>query len=437
LRLHSDLHKRNGMSRGRRKPEVKGGGEDHRRLRLSMLVCELSMGGAARVVRDHAEAFASFADVTEIVFDRADGVDFAGGEVVSLDVKGGRTVIDKIAALGRRVRAYSRYKKSSNPQVSISHLEGAHLVDLLSPGPSKRVLVVHGSIDGNNDIRGFSGWLRRTVVIPTLYRRADAIVAVSGEIADELRVKGLARARTINNFFRIDAIEARSREPLSPNERALFGGRETLVTAGRLADQKKQAALLDMVARLKRDRPVSLFILGDGPLRDDLLGHARRLGVTVWTAWDGGEMRPGLDVYFMGARANPFPLIRASDLFLFPSGWEGFPLALCEAMVCETAVLSTDCPTGPREILAPHSGVPGDAIMLPEPAPFGMLMPFAHLPESKDAAIDHWAQTVKTLLDDPDRRRAFAIAARKRVGDFSREAIVPQWRALFEELAPA
>jgi glycosyltransferase involved in cell wall biosynthesis len=404
------------------------------RLRLVMLVCELSMGGAARVVRDHAAAFAPFAEVTEVVFDREDGVDFAGEHVESLDVKGGRGALGKIAALRQRVSRYAALKRRLAPDISISHLEGAHYVDLLAPGSARRVLVVHGSILGNRDIVGPLGWVRKGVLIPWLYRRADAIVAVSRDIEAELRGMGLSNVRTINNFFRLDEIESASRAPLAPEEAALFQGRQVLVTVGRLADQKKQAPLLDMMARL-RDRPdVSLIIIGDGPLRGDLLDRARALGLDRWNAWSGRPLEPGHAVYFLGQRDNPFPLVRAADLFLLPSGWEGFPLALCEAMACGTPVVSTDCPTGPREILSPDGEVPAQPIAVPEPAPYGMLMPFAHLPETADAAIGHWARTVEALLDDPARRQQMAVAARRRVEDFARDRIVAQWRELFDEL---
>ena len=127
-----------------------------------------------------------------------------------------------------------------------------------------------------------------------------------------------------------------------------------LVTSGRLALQKNHAALIALFARLLERRRARLVLIGDGELRQPLIDQARSLGLRVAEGPDGDA-----DVYFLGFQDNPFRLQRHADLFVLPSGWEGFPMVLGEAMACGLPIVSADCPTGPREFLAPDTLAPG------------------------------------------------------------------------------
>ncbi|WP_206367570.1 hypothetical protein [Sphingomonas sp. HDW15A] len=137
--------------------------------KIALLVTELSMGGAAKVVRDHATAFRAFADVREIVFNRADGIDFEGEDVVSLEVDGGGGLINRLVNFLRRVVRYGRFKEKWKLDISIAHLEGAHYVDLLSRRGEKVVLVLHGSISHNHDFKGILGHFAGVFLFPKRY----------------------------------------------------------------------------------------------------------------------------------------------------------------------------------------------------------------------------------------------------------------------------
>ncbi len=407
------------------------------RARILMLVTELSMGGAARVVRDVSAMLASRFEVHEAVFNAADGVDFPGpAKPHSLDVAGGGGLPTKLANFGRRVARTRRLKRRLGIDVSISHLEGAHWVDVLSRGREKVILCVHGSILHNRDIRGLWGWLRRRAILPAVYNRADCIVTVSRDIAPELVSLGVApdRIRTINNGFDLQRIDELSREPLSDAEQALVDGGALLITAGRIAEQKNHAALIGIVAALRDRCSARLALLGDGPLREQLMLEAEAGGLRVWSVWSGEPLGPGYDLYLLGVERNPFRWIARADLFVFPSGWEGFPLALCEAMACGVPVVSSDCLTGPREILAPETALPLTPIRSAEAAPFGWLMPLLHVPATRPQAQAVWIETLEGLLGDAEERRRVGEAGRRRMADFSRETITAQWIALVEEM---
>lgn len=409
-----------------------------RRPRLLMLITELQMGGAARVFRDHVRAFAPYFEIHEMVFDQADGLDFGGEHPpISLDRgKRGRGPLRPLINLVGRVRRLRRIKRELGIDLCISHLEGAHFVDLLSKQGEKTLLCVHGSILHSELASGPKDWLRKRVLIPRLYNRADRIVTVSRDVRPELVSLGIApqKIQTINNFFEAEAIGAAAAQALPPEELKIFDDASVLVSAARLHPQKNPLAMLDVMVELRRSRPARLAWIGDGPMREALTGRAQELGLALWDAETGVPPSEAADVYLLGNRVNPFPYIARARLLVLPSLWEGFPMALCEAMACGVPVVSADCATGPREILAPASAIPEQPIGQAEMGDFGLLMPLLRPGGGYPSAVRAWAATLAGLLDDPAERNRLAAAARRRVEDFTPDKIVPQWLELVGDL---
>ena len=407
------------------------------RRRILQLIPYMGAGGAQKVMHDHSLAFGARHDVYEAVFSLADGHAYPSGKpVLDLGVGAASNPAAKAAAFARRIARTRKIKQSRGIDLCVSHLEGAHYVNVLSRSNDRTILVVHGSLVHDHTLGRFKGFAIRRLLVPLLHNRADRVVAVSRDLAAEMRSLGVRddKVRTINNFFDVDGIIAKSREALPPREQALFDGPPVLVTAGRLAPQKNHAALLDVFAALRAQRPAKLAIVGDGELRSALVARAQALGLRTYEAWSGEEPPPDRDVYFLGHRPNPYPCIRAATLFVLPSLFEGFPLALCEAMACEVSVVAADCATGPREILAPASVVPERPITSAETGDFGLLMPLLKAGQGYAPAVAVWSNAIAGLLDDSAERARLAAAARLRVEDFTAEKIVPQWLELIEEL---
>ena len=195
-----------------------------------------------------------------------------------------------------------------------------------------------------------------------LYPRADRLVALSHAAArDAEQWLGLPSGRVIviANPVISDRTYALAQAPL---DHAVFApGRAPVVLAvGRLAREKDYPTLLEAMVRLRAggDR-AQLVILGDGPERESLEHLVARLQL-------------GADVTLAGYQANPLPWMARAAVVALTSRYEGLPTVLIEALACGARVVSTDCPSGPREILG--GGKWGALVPVGEPGALAMAL---------------------------------------------------------------
>lgn len=183
----------------------------------------------------------------------------------------------------------------------------------------------------------FTRWRRRRALI-SVYRGADLLIGNSEGVCDGLRELLGTSAPPIETIYNpLDIDRARRLSCEQPDHPwFLDGKRPILISVGRLSRIKDHATLLRAFARLPRD--FRLVVFGDGPQRDGLLVLARRLGVA-----DRFDLP--------GHIGNPFSHLARADAFVLSSRFEGLPNALIEALSVGTPAVSTDCPSGPREIL--------------------------------------------------------------------------------------
>ena len=172
------------------------------------------------------------------------------------------------------------------------------------------------------------------------YPRADGVVAVSKGVADDLaRVIKLPRQRitVIYNPVVTPELLQKAQEPI---DRPWFrpGEPPVILGVGRLTRAKDFPTLIRAFALVRKEHPARLIILGDGEERHELEELSRKLGIAG-------------DVDMPGFVDNPFSYMRRSAVFVLSSAWEGFGNVLVEAMACGCPVISTDCPSGPVEIL--------------------------------------------------------------------------------------
>lgn len=173
-----------------------------------------------------------------------------------------------------------------------------------------------------------------------LYPRAAAILTPSAGAADDLcAFAGLPRGRVqvVPSPVLGATLAARAAQPARgvhwPDDDV-----PTVLAIGELCARKDFATLLHAFAVLRATRPCRLVILGEGRQRAQLSALAARLGIAP-------------DLQLAGFVANPYPHLSRAALFVLSSRCEGMPVALIEALACGTAAVSTDCPSGPRELL--------------------------------------------------------------------------------------
>jgi glycosyltransferase involved in cell wall biosynthesis len=173
-----------------------------------------------------------------------------------------------------------------------------------------------------------------------LYPSADAVIAVSKGVAEDLvRITGLSpkKIAVIANPVLTPRMESLAAEkPAHPwlQEKTV----PVIIGAGRLTRQKDFSTLIRAFARLRKIRRCRLIILGEGNDKQTLGDLAKALTVES-------------DIDFPGFVDNPYAIMKAADLFVLSSIWEGSPNVLTEAMGLGVPVAATDCPSGPREIL--------------------------------------------------------------------------------------
>jgi CDP-glycerol glycerophosphotransferase len=180
-----------------------------------------------------------------------------------------------------------------------------------------------------------------------LYDKFNTLISVSMSV-NESNIDKINKAFSIekskfrfcNNCIEFDEINELSEIDLDLNEFHLFNEAKGIkfITMGRLSPEKGHAKLIDAFYHIYRHNPeAKLFILGDGPLKHELITKVDALGLQ--------------DVVFLlGQQINPFPYLKRADCFVFSSDHEGQGLVLLEALSLGVPTISTDIP-GPRSVL--------------------------------------------------------------------------------------
>jgi glycosyltransferase involved in cell wall biosynthesis len=169
------------------------------------------------------------------------------------------------------------------------------------------------------------------------FRRADVLTCVSKDMVNQYRETFGALAPHVAIYNIVDDAASRQRM-LEPVSEAWLAAKTlpVVIAAGMLAEWKGFADLIAAFAEVRT--PARLIILGEGPLRSELEAQIATLGI-------------GDRVKLTGHTTNALAHFARSDVFVLSSRVEGLPNVLVEAMMCGCTPVSTDCPTGPREVL--------------------------------------------------------------------------------------
>lgn len=259
--------------------------------------------------------------------------------------------------------------------------------------PGKTLAVVHTTI----------GIWNITVqkILRFFLKKHDAIIMISEEekrIFEQQYHFPTHQLHYIPNSIDTTYIRKRAIEKVENIDFSRF----TYINIGRLTHQKGHKRLLEAFDIFwKQHNNTQLLILGDGELRCELQDFVSTLSSKN-------------HIFFLWNQENPYKFLTKSHCFVFSSHFEGFGLALLEAMTCGIPIISTDCPTWPAEIL--------------QNGKCGILV------NNTDNTVDDLADAMKTIYSHPDIAKKCTHAGQNRVQEFSREAITKQWKRFLENI---
>jgi glycosyltransferase involved in cell wall biosynthesis len=375
-------------------------------MRIAFLIPSLTIGGAEKAVSLLTTELSHQHDIYIILLQHK----------IKLPYKGHVYLIGHEDNFQGRLYSYVSYFKllrSINPDVVISLLTKAHTMNALIPAKVKRRLIWVQNFPIQHHFRNKIISLQNLLKWLTIYRGVDRILATSKLLAHKLMMLYRVDRKKISvlyNPVNITEIETLKKYPLSDAERDLFGS-PTFINVGRFTWQKGQWHLIRSFKEASKElEDAKLIIVGEGKMKFFLHSLIKKLNLNN-------------RVTLFGPTSNPYKLMGRSDVFVFPSIKEGLPISLIEALACGLTVISSDCPSGPREILALDTPYNKRPLKEPELAQYGILMPTLD-GLLRDHTLDLtwcekiWAEWMTIVGSDKNIRRRYASIAPNRARDF-------------------
>ncbi|QIK38595.1 glycosyltransferase [Caldichromatium japonicum] len=375
-----------------------------RRRPLAVFASFSGAGGVERMLIHLLRGFVALGEQVDLLLVRADGPHLADLPVGirRIDLRTPHTLW-AISELARYLRAHrprallAIKDRAGQAAVLARSLSGVQVPIALRLGTN-----LSASLAGRSPI---ARWLRLQP-IRWLYPDIERIVTVSRGVAeDTARLVRLepARIQVIRNPVITPALHALAAGPC-PHPWLEPGQPPVILGAGRLQAQKDFPTLIRAFAQVRRARDCRLMILGEGGGRKALESLIAKLGLGDVVTLVG--FRPDLPAY----------LVRAA-LFVLSSRWEGSPNVLTEALALGVPAVSTDCPSGPAEILANGRYGPlvpiGDANALAEAMGQTLDRPLPAAVLRAAVAEYDWLESTRAYLEVLDRLAASSILSRR------------------------
>lgn len=242
--------------------------------------------------------------------------------------------------------------------------------------------------------------LNKVLTFLTYNLVADKVIALSDGVRKDLnenfKIKE-NKIKVIYNPVEVNYIKEASQEDV--NDFNFTDGVKRVIAVGRLVKQKDYSTLLKAFEMISKEN-VQLLILGKGPLEHKLKEMCKQLGIES-------------KVFFLGFKENPYKYMKRSDVFVLSSKWEGFGHVIVEAMTCRLPVVSTDCKSGPAEIIGNNK--------------YGILVP------TENPRL--LANKIEELLNNEKLRNLYSKMGEIRANSFNSTQIIKQYEEVFKELS--
>ena len=362
------------------------------RSKFSFYLFDLNGGGAERVIVTLLNEMYTRKLAVELIVSRMEGPYLSElNPGISITEIGSRSFIYNIYALYKHVKE----KESSH---LVTTMRGPSIVTLIVKilqGKKIKAVIREANTPSQEHAKnGIKHKLLNTLT-RFLYGYSDSIICVSEGVETDFKsfYKNIdtARISTIYNpvindvFFEKADSEITTALPWPPTS-------FYFIAVGRFVDQKDYPTLLQAFNIISKTHDVNLLILGDGPLRNQFIADVENLGL---------ESR----VFCPGFVDNPFPFMKQADCYVLSSRWEGLPNALVQAVSLGLQTISTDCPSGPREIL--------------EGGELGFLIPI----QDVDALADAMRRVIASPITEKEKQHIKRVA----LGKYSVTSITTQY----------
>jgi glycosyltransferase involved in cell wall biosynthesis len=368
------------------------------RMKIMLIISSLGRGGAERVMSVLANHWVGAGHRVSLVTLAARQMDEYRLHpdikriVLDSDVKS-KNLIRGVMNNCRRIRQLRLQAKHIRPDIVVSFVAHANLLALLAL-PTRHIPVIVSERADPSQIN--IGWFR-TNLRKLLYPLSAAVVVQTDDVRLGIQHSlGKAHIAVIPNpVTDFDPDDPRSTAPLRTLV-PLPANAKIISAMGRLDYGKGFDLLVEAFNRIHRRYPDwHLVIFGNGMERANLERQVAGLGL-------GGR------IHLPGAVSSPRRLLSEADLFVLSSRFEGFPNALLEAMVCGLAVVSFDCPSGPRDIIRDGK----DGLLVPR------------------EDVSALANAMSVLMSDAAVRQRLGVSAREVAQRFSLERIAGLWEVL-------
>lgn len=296
----------------------------------------------------------------------------------------------------KRIRDLVNYLKKEQPEVILS-AKGGDVETIKAKKIAKvatKVVLRHGTTFSQRDkYRPFFRRIISKIKLRWIFSRADLIIANSKGVANDVikigkipaeKVKVLPNPTIVPEMFKLGEEKIEHEWFLNKDSYIILG-------AGGFRKSKDFPTLVKAFFLLQKEVSARLVILGQGRQKKKIEGLIEYFGIKD-------------KVWLPGHEDNPYKFMAKSDLFVLTSLWEGCPNVLIEALAFGTPVVSTDCPSGPREIL--QNGIYGKLVPLRDPEKLKEAMKFT----LKNPMPKHFLKQAVTSYTLDESCKAYAMA---------------------------
>lgn len=400
-------------------------------MKILFLITSLHKGGAERVLSNMSLNFPGEVEST-VLLNRKYEDDYPfRGEIRTIGINEDfkMNLWFQIKVFLKRYVMLRKEKKSGKYQTCISFMESSNFANILSGKKHCSVIAtVHISYQNINSK------IYKWIVVPIasrLYHRADAVVAVSEEIRRELIDRlhiNKDRVYVIYNAFNVQQLAISANMPIEKQEiQDFIKNSFVYVNMGRLEYQKGQWHLIRAFAEVKKKCPdVKLIIMGEGAYRE----YLEKL-IQMYSLQES--------ILLLHFQQNPYHILHACNVFVMPSLFEGYPNALCEALICELPCIAADFRTGAREILAPDTDSSFENKENVEYAKYGVLTSVCSGKQYDEAVEiereeELLAQAMLRLRQDNSLYEHYRKLAIEKAGQLDIQPIMRKWMHLIEKV---